>query len=90
MDEDVQECEGLGGVGSQVSLSQIPHICVSWSGRRSIATIRWSAMAISAKSIEYGAVVWRRHVRALNWQIFRGLPGNQAECDPPFKASTSR
>ena len=90
MDEDVQECEGLGGVGSQVSLSEISHHCASWSGRRAIAALRWSAMTISAKSIEHGAAIWRRHDRALNRQIFEGLPGYQTECIPAFMLSTSR
>ena len=34
MDEDVQECEGLGGVSSQVSRSENSHHCLSWSGRK--------------------------------------------------------
>jgi hypothetical protein len=90
VDEDVQECEGVGGVSSQVSLSEISHHCVSWSGRRAIAALRWSAMTISAKSIKHGAVVLGRDVRALNWQLFKGLPGNQTECIPAFMLSTSR
>ena len=46
----------MGGVSSQVSLSEISHHCVSWSSRRAIAALRWAAMIIFAKSIEHGAV----------------------------------
>jgi hypothetical protein len=89
VDEDVQECEGLGGVGRQISRSKIARHCSS-SGKCTVAALRWSAMVISAKSLEHGAVVWRRDARAMNRQVFEGLLGNQAECIPAFMLSTSR
>ena len=90
MDEDVQECEGLGGVGSQVSLPEIPHRSVSWSSRRAVTALRCLAMANSPECIEYGAACPHRTDRTLNIEQVDTLFESQAVCIPPFKASTSR
>ena len=89
MDEDVQECEGLGGVSSQVSLSEISHHCLSWSSRRAVTALRCLAMAISPECIEHGTAFLRHTDRVLNVKQVDALLERQAVCVPPFKASTS-
>jgi hypothetical protein len=90
LDEDVQECAGVGGVGSQVSLSEISHHCLSWSSRRAVTALRCLAMAISPECIEHGTAFLRRTDRVLSMKLVGALLERQAVCVSPFKASTSR